>query len=87
MKHVKHKYTNTFVDIIQLYFFRDYMPFIHSYNGAMKILNSIGKGTCKGKCKQTWIRNFKYALRSNKNPLRLSNFERKNMTKKNKRNV
>jgi hypothetical protein len=37
------------------------MPFISSYNGAMKILSEIGTGTCKGNCKTSWIRNIKYA--------------------------
>jgi hypothetical protein len=38
------------------------MPFIGSYNGAMKILAEIGTGTCKGSCKSVWTRNIKYAL-------------------------
>ncbi len=27
------------------------MPFIHSYNEAMKILSEIGNGNCKKTCK------------------------------------
>lgn len=58
------------------------MPFIHNYNAAMQILGSIGKGTCKGKCKSIWIRNLKYALKTKSNPLSLNKQERKNLTKK-----
>ena len=58
------------------------MPFIHSYNGAMKILSSIGKGTCKNSCKTSWIRNIKYALKTNTNPLKLNEIQRKNITDK-----
>jgi hypothetical protein len=58
------------------------MPFIRSYNGAMKILSEIGNGTCKGNCKTSWIRNLKYALKTKTNPLSLTKTQRKNMTKK-----
>jgi hypothetical protein len=58
------------------------MPFIKSYNGAMQILSSIGKGTCKYSCKTNWIRNLKYALKTKTNPLGLNETQRKNMTKK-----
>ena len=58
------------------------MPFIHSYNGAMQILSSIGNGKCKGDCKSSWIRNLKYALKTKTNPLGLTNQQRKNMTEK-----
>lgn len=58
------------------------MPFIGSYNGAMKLLAEIGTGTCKGKCKSIWIRNFKYVLKSKSNPLKLTTQQRKIMTKK-----
>jgi hypothetical protein len=58
------------------------MPFIKSYNGAMQILLSIGKGTCKDSCKTTWIRNLKYALKTKTNPLGLTETQRKNMTEK-----
>ena len=58
------------------------MPFISTYNGAMKLLSEIGSGTCKNKCKSIWIRNFKYALKTKTNPLKLTSYERKNMTKK-----
>ena len=58
------------------------MPFISSYNGAMKILSSIENGNCKDSCKTSWIRNFKYALKTKTNPLALNKKQRKNMTEK-----
>jgi hypothetical protein len=58
------------------------MPFIRSYNGAMKILSQIGNGTCKGSCKTSWIRNLKYALKTKTNPLALTKTQRKKMTEK-----
>ena len=58
------------------------MPFIGSYNGAMKILSEIGTGKCKGTCKSIWIRNFKYALKTKTNPLGLNKQQRKIMTEK-----
>ena len=30
----------------------------------MKLLSEIGNGTCKESCKTSWIRNFKYALKT-----------------------
>jgi hypothetical protein len=58
------------------------MPFIASYNGAMKLLAEMGTGKCKTKCKSSWIRNFKYALKTKTNPLKLTAQQRKIMTKK-----
>jgi hypothetical protein len=58
------------------------MPFIGTYNGAMKILSEIGTGTCNGSCKSSWIRNLKYALKTKTNPLGLNEKQRKNMTEK-----
>lgn len=58
------------------------MPFIHSYNGAMAVLSSIGTGKCAKRCKTSWIRNFKYALKTKSNPLKLTKTERKNLTMK-----
>ena len=58
------------------------MPFVSNYNGAMKILAGIGKGTCKGSCKTIWMRNIKYALKTKTNPLALNKKQRKNITKK-----
>jgi hypothetical protein len=58
------------------------MPFIHNYNGAMKILSSIGNGKCKTTCKTSWIRNLKYALTTKTNPLGLNKTQRKHMVDK-----
>lgn len=58
------------------------MPFIHSYGAAMKKLASIGKGTCAGTCKQSWMRNFRYALKTNTNPLGLTRAQRQKMNQK-----
>jgi len=58
------------------------MPFISTYNGAMKILSEIGTGTCNGSCKTSWIRNIKYALKTKTNPLKLTTQQRKNITEK-----
>jgi len=58
------------------------MPFISNYNEAMKIVTEIGNGTCKSRCKTSWIRNLKYALKTKTNPLALSKKQRKNMTEK-----
>ena len=58
------------------------MPFIETYNGAMKILSEIGTGTCKGSCKTVWMRNIKYALKTKTNPLKLTTQQRKNITEK-----
>ena len=58
------------------------MPFIRSYNGAMKLLSEIGTGTCKGRCKTIWIRNLRYALKTKTNPLVLNKIQRQNITEK-----
>jgi len=58
------------------------MPFIRNYREAMAVLNSIGSGKCSGKCKSNWMRNFRNALKTKTNPLKLTKTERKNMTKR-----
>ncbi len=58
------------------------MAFIRSYNGAMRILASIGTGTCNGRCKTTWTRNIRYALHTKTNPLSLTKKQRRSMTEK-----
>ena len=58
------------------------MPFIHNYPDAMLILSDIGTGTCKGRCKSSWIRNLRYSLKTNTNPLGLTKQQRKTMTTK-----
>ena len=56
------------------------MTWIHSYNGAMKVLSSIENGKCSGSCKSSWMRNFKYALKTKSNPLKLTTSQRKTMS-------
>lgn len=58
------------------------MPFIHTFGGAMKLLHSIEIGTCTGSCRSSWIRNFKYALKTKTNPLNLTPTQRKQLTDK-----
>lgn len=58
------------------------MPFIHTFGGAMKLLHSIEIGTCTGSCRSSWIRNFKYALKTETNPLKLTPTQRKQLTAK-----
>lgn len=58
------------------------MPFVSSYNKTMKLLEEIESGKCSGTCKSIWIRNFKYALKTKSNPLKLNTLQRKLMTKK-----
>ena len=60
------------------------MAFIHSFGGAKMVLRSIKKGTCAGKCRSGWLKTIKYAIRSSKNPLKLTKEEKielKNMIK------
>ena len=58
------------------------MPFVGSYSKAMSILSEIGKGKCVDKCKSIWLRNFKYALKTKSNPLKLTQNNRRKMEKK-----
>jgi len=58
------------------------MPFITNYNGAMKILREIENGTCKLRCKTVWMRNLRYALKTQKNPLGLNKKQHKNISEK-----
>ncbi len=58
------------------------MPFVGSYSKSMSILSEIGKGKCIDKCKSIWLRNFKYALKTKSNPLKLTRYTRRKMEKK-----
>lgn len=58
------------------------MPFIRSYNGAMRQLASIQNGNCSGTCRTVWMRNIKYALETKSNPLKLTTEQRKTMKAK-----
>lgn len=58
------------------------MPFIRNYKEAMNVLKSIETGKCAKRCRTSWMRNFRYALKTKSNPLKLTASERKTMTKK-----
>ena len=58
------------------------MPFLHGFGGANKILSSIESGKCNGSCKQVWMRNIQYALKTKTNPLKLTTQERKTLKNK-----
>ena len=57
------------------------MPFIDKKQ-AFEILEMMEKGTCANKCRQTWLRNIGYALKTKTNPLKLTSAEHKRMTAK-----
>ena len=58
------------------------MPFVHSYNGAMMVLKSIETGSCDGRCRTSWTKIFKNALKSAQNPLGLTPEQRKSLAAK-----
>jgi hypothetical protein len=58
------------------------MPFVGSYNGAMKVLKTIETGSCAGRCRSIWTRNFRAALKSASNPLGLTPEQRVSLTAK-----
>ncbi len=58
------------------------MVFIRTYEGAMRLLAQIEKGTCAGECRAVWMRNLKYALKTETNPLGLDKTQRKTMQAK-----
>lgn len=55
------------------------MPFIGTYKGAMQMLGWIESGRCKAGCRSGWLQNFKYALKTPTNPLKLTATQRKTM--------
>jgi hypothetical protein len=57
------------------------MPFIEKKE-AFVILDEMKDGKCKGSCRQVWLRNIGYALKTKSNPLNLTSIEHKRMTKK-----
>jgi len=57
------------------------MPFIHTYNAAVRQLQSINNKNCTGRCRQIWLKNIKYALKSKKNPLHLNKSQKKSLRK------
>jgi hypothetical protein len=58
------------------------MVFISTFAQAMMILRSIENGKCNKQCRSSWMRNLKYALETNSNPLKLTSVERKTMLNK-----
>ena len=56
------------------------MPFVDK-KGAMKLLKEIENGKCAGDCRAIWMRNIKYALKTETNPLKLTKTEREKMIK------
>jgi hypothetical protein len=58
------------------------MPFVSSYGGVMRRLREMGTGKCNGKCKSSWSKNIRYAVKSKTNPLHLTRLERKYITRK-----
>ena len=56
------------------------MPFVDK-KGAMKLLKEIENGKCAGECRAIWMRNIKYALKTETNPLKLTKTEREKMIK------
>ena len=57
------------------------MPFIDKKE-AFKLLDDMIKGTCAGSCRQVWLRNIGYALKTETNPLKLTKAEHKKMVAK-----
>lgn len=57
------------------------MPFINKTT-AFQLLESMRKGTCADSCRQVWLRNIQYALKTPTNPLKLTSDERKRMMSK-----
>jgi len=53
------------------------MPFIRNYKEAMNVLKSIETGKCAKRCRSSWMRNFRYALKTKSNPLKLTASEKK----------
>ena len=57
------------------------MPFINKKQ-AFEILDHMEEGKCVASCRQVWLRNIQYALKTKTNPLHLTSTERKRMTAK-----
>ncbi len=57
------------------------MPFIDKKQ-AFRLLDMMMKGTCVGNCRQGWLRNIGYALKTHTNPLHLTAEEHQKMTAK-----
>jgi len=59
------------------------MPFINKKQ-AFKLLDDMiaGKQNCVGSCRQVWLRNIGYALKTHTNPLKLTTAEHTKMVNK-----
>lgn len=59
------------------------MPFINKKQ-AFKLLDDMiaGKQNCIGDCRRIWLRNIGYALKTETNPLKLTESEHKKLTAK-----
>lgn len=53
------------------------MPFIHTYNSAVKIIQSY----IKGNTGKEWFPIIKRAIKNKKNPLNLTSVQKKKLTK------
>lgn len=58
------------------------MPFIRTYKQADAILTDIEKGKCTGSCRKVWTHHIQYAVDTKTNPLKLTNTQKKALTKK-----
>jgi hypothetical protein len=52
------------------------MPFIDKKE-AFELLDDMIAGICTGSCRKVWLRNIGYALKTDTNPLHLTNTEHK----------
>lgn len=57
------------------------MPFIGK-KIAFEILDDMMTGKCVRSCRQVWLRNIQYALKTDTNPLKLTKTEHRRMTAK-----
>jgi hypothetical protein len=57
------------------------MPFINKKE-AFELLDKMETGSCVERCRQVWLRNIGYALKTKTNPLHLTKAEHKRMTMK-----
>lgn len=69
------------LDYINNLYVSSSMPFINKKE-AFKLLDDMIKGTCANSCRQVWLRNIGYALKTETNPLKLTKREHKKMTNK-----
>ena len=57
------------------------MPFIETKE-AFEILDEMLSGECTGSCRQVWLKNIGYALKTHTNPLKLTKADYRRMTAK-----